>query len=159
LGKVFERSALNQAVKDWQKEGKTVVFTNGCFDILHRGHVEYLNAAKSLGDILVLGLNSDQSVSKLKGPDRPVVAENDRAFILSQLIAVDAVTIFDEDTPIPLLELLQPDILAKGGDYTIDGVVGREVVEGYGGRVVTLALISGKSTTDLIGKIQTTPKR
>jgi len=107
----------------------------------------------------VLGLNSDQSVSKLKGPDRPVVAEDDRAFILSQLISVDAVCIFDEDTPIPLLELLKPDILVKGGDYTIDGVVGREVVEGYGGKVVTLSLISGKSTTDLIGKIQTNQRK
>jgi D-beta-D-heptose 7-phosphate kinase/D-beta-D-heptose 1-phosphate adenosyltransferase len=106
-----------------------------------------------------LGLNSDQSVSKLKGPNRPVVAEDDRAFILSQLICVDAVVIFDEDTPIPLLELLHPDILVKGGDYTIDGVVGREVVEGYGGKVVTLTLIKGRSTTDLIGKIQTNKRQ
>jgi D-beta-D-heptose 7-phosphate kinase/D-beta-D-heptose 1-phosphate adenosyltransferase len=155
VGKVYSREDLQKTIQGWHKQNKVVVFTNGCFDILHRGHVEYLNAAKQIGDVLILGLNSDASVSKLKGPDRPVVAEDDRAFILSQLISVDAVVIFDEDTPIPLLELLKPDILVKGGDYTIDGVVGREVVEGYGGKVVTLSLIEGRSTTDLIGKIQT----
>ncbi len=159
MGKVYNREALYVVVQEWHNSGKVIVFTNGCFDILHRGHVEYLNAAKELGDLLVLGLNSDKSVSKLKGPNRPVVAEDDRAFILSQLICVDAVCVFNEDTPIPLLELLKPDILVKGGDYTIDGVVGREVVEGYGGKVVTLSLISGKSTTDLIGKIQTNQRK
>ena len=102
MGIIVDREELLAAVSGWQKEGKKVVFTNGCFDILHRGHVEYLNKARQLGDVLVLGLNSDASVSRLKGPERPVVKESDRAFILSQLIAVDAVTIFEEDTPIPL---------------------------------------------------------
>ena len=154
MGKVFNRTALIEAVKMWHSQGKIIVFTNGCFDILHRGHVEYLNDAKGLGDLLVLGLNSDQSVRRLKGPDRPVVSEDDRAFILSQLISVDAVCVYDEDTPIPLLEVLKPDILVKGGDYTLDGVVGREVVEQNGGKVITLPLVEGRSTTDLIGKIQ-----
>ncbi len=155
MGKVFDRTALIEAVNMWRSQGKVIVFTNGCFDILHRGHVEYLNDAKRLGDLLVLGLNSDLSVSRLKGPDRPVVSEDDRAFILSQLISVDAVYVFDEDTPIPLLEVLKPDILVKGGDYSLDQVVGREVVEKNGGKVVTIPLVKGRSTTDLIGKIQT----
>ena len=155
MGKVFDRTALIEAVNMWRSQGKVIVFTNGCFDILHRGHVEYLNDAKGLGDLLVLGLNSDLSVSRLKGPDRPVVSEDDRAFILSQLISVDAVYVFDEDTPIPLLEVLMPDILVKGGDYSLDQVVGREVVEKNGGKVVTIPLVKGRSTTDLIGKIQT----
>ena len=155
MGIIVDREELLAAVSGWQKEGKKVVFTNGCFDILHRGHVEYLNKARQLGDILVLGLNSDASVSRLKGPERPVVKESDRAFILSQLIAVDAVTIFEEDTPIPLIEKLKPDILVKGGDYRLDQVVGRELVEKYGGKVMTIAPVEGVSTTDLIGRIQT----
>jgi rfaE bifunctional protein nucleotidyltransferase chain/domain len=155
VGIVIEREALRVSVINWRKQKKVIVFTNGCFDILHRGHVEYLNKAKELGDILILGLNSDASIRRLKGPERPVVLEDDRAFMLSQLISVDAVTIFDEDTPIPLLKYIKPDILVKGGDYSLDQVVGRDVVEGYGGKVTTIPLVQGKSTTDLIGKIQT----
>jgi D-beta-D-heptose 7-phosphate kinase/D-beta-D-heptose 1-phosphate adenosyltransferase len=155
VGIIVNRETLKQSLLSWREAGQVIVFTNGCFDILHRGHVEYLNSAKNLGDILVLGLNSDESVKRLKGPDRPVVSEDDRAFILSQLISVDAVVIFDEDTPIPLLKLIKPDILVKGGDYGLDQVVGREIVEENGGKVMTIALVEGKSTTDLIGKIQT----
>jgi rfaE bifunctional protein nucleotidyltransferase chain/domain len=129
VGIVIEREALRVSVINWRKQKKVIVFTNGCFDILHRGHVEYLNKAKELGDILILGLNSDASIRRLKGPERPVVLEDDRAFMLSQLISVDAVTIFDEDTPIPLLKYIKPDILVKGGDYSLDQVVGRDVVE------------------------------
>ncbi|TFG99948.1 MAG: D-glycero-beta-D-manno-heptose 1-phosphate adenylyltransferase [Calditrichales bacterium] len=155
---ILDKNSLIDALNNWRSQNKTVVFTNGCFDILHRGHVEYLNAAKKLGDILVLGLNSDESVKRLKGETRPYVEENDRAFILSQLISIDAVVIFREDTPEDLLHLVKPDILAKGGDYSVDQVVGREIVEAYGGKVVTISLVDGRSTTDLIGKITTRHK-
>jgi len=158
LGIILDKNSLTDVLKDWRSQNKTIVFTNGCFDILHRGHVEYLNAAKKLGDILVLGLNSDESVKRLKGETRPYVEENDRAFILSQLISIDAVVIFREDTPKDLLHLIKPDILAKGGDYSVDQVVGREIVEAYGGKVVTISLVDGRSTTDLIGKITTRNK-
>jgi len=154
LGIILDRTGIGEAVKNWRAQGKRIVFTNGCFDILHRGHVEYLNEAKKLGDILVLGLNSDRSVRQLKGVGRPLVSEDDRAFILSQLISVDVVSIFNEDTPINLLKVLKPDILVKGGDYTLDKVVGRDLVEHSGGKVVTIPVIEGKSTTDLIGKIR-----
>ncbi len=158
MGIILDKNSLIDALNNWRSQNKTVVFTNGCFDILHRGHVEYLNAAKKLGDILVLGLNSDESVKRLKGETRPYVEENDRAFILSQLISIDAVVIFREDTPEDLLHLVKPDILAKGGDYSVDQVVGREIVEAYGGKVVTISLVDGRSTTDLIGKITTRHK-
>ena len=158
MGIILDKNSLTDVLKDWRSQNKTIVFTNGCFDILHRGHVEYLNAAKKLGDILVLGLNSDESVKRLKGETRPYVEENDRAFILSQLISIDAVVIFREDTPKDLLHLIKPDILAKGGDYSVDQVVGREIVEAYGGKVVTISLVDGRSTTDLIGKITTRNK-
>ena len=155
MGIIVDRQNLLEIITGWRKESKKIVFTNGCFDILHRGHVEYLNKARQLGDILVLGLNSDESVRRLKGPERPVVSEEDRAFILSQLISVDAVIIFREDTPIPLIEAIKPDILVKGGDYRLDQVVGREIVEKNGGKVMTIDQVEGLSTTELIGRIQT----
>jgi rfaE bifunctional protein nucleotidyltransferase chain/domain len=153
LGAIYNIKELLDQVTLWRKEGKRIVFTNGCFDIIHRGHIEYLRYAKSYGDILILGLNSDRSVRALKGAKRPYNNEDDRAFILSQLVSVDAVCIFDEDTPNRLLENIKPDILVKGGDYTVETVVGREIVEGYGGEVKTVPLIKGKSTTSLIDKI------
>jgi D-beta-D-heptose 7-phosphate kinase/D-beta-D-heptose 1-phosphate adenosyltransferase len=156
LGKIFDRSELKEAVRKWRSAGKTIVFTNGCFDILHRGHVEYLNLSKELGDILVLGLNSDKSVRILKGEGRPLVPEEDRAFILSQLISVDAVSIFEEETPHNLLRVVSPDILVKGGDYTLEEVVGREIVEEYNGKIVTVPVITGTSTTNVIEKIKST---
>jgi D-beta-D-heptose 7-phosphate kinase/D-beta-D-heptose 1-phosphate adenosyltransferase len=137
---------------------ETVVFTNGCFDILHRGHVEYLYAARSLGDFLVLGLNSDASVRRLKGATRPIVSEEDRAIILAGLGCVDAVTIFDEDTPRDLIALILPDLLVKGGDYRPEDIVGRIEVEAAGGRVVVLPFLDGRSTTNLIERMQESPR-
>lgn len=131
-----------------------VVFTNGCFDILHRGHVEYLAAARALGDVLVVGLNTDASVRRLKGPDRPLVTEDDRAFVLAGLACVDAVVLFDEDTPRELIAALLPDILVKGGDYRPDEVVGRAEVEAAGGRLVLVPIVEGRSTTGLLHRIR-----
>jgi D-beta-D-heptose 7-phosphate kinase/D-beta-D-heptose 1-phosphate adenosyltransferase len=131
-----------------------LVFTNGCFDILHRGHVEYLYQARAMGDALVVGVNTDASVERLKGPGRPVVPQNDRALIVAALESVDAVTLFHEDTPRALIAALLPDVLVKGGDYTIDGVVGREEVEGAGGEVKLISYIEGRSTTELLRSIK-----
>jgi D-beta-D-heptose 7-phosphate kinase/D-beta-D-heptose 1-phosphate adenosyltransferase len=156
LGRIINSSDLSEAVKKWRVEEKSIVFTNGCFDIVHRGHVEYLSKAKSLGDILILGLNSDQSVKKLKGEGRPFVPEKDRAYILSQLIPVDAVSIFEEETPLNMINLVMPDILVKGGDYTPDTIVGKNEVEETGGTVVAIPLVQGRSTTGLIEKIRKT---
>lgn len=128
----------------------TVVFTNGCFDLLHRGHVEYLTAARQLGDRLVLGLNTDASVSRLKGPGRPVTPEQDRATVLAGLAAVDAITFFDEDTPRNLIATLLPDVLVKGGDYRPDDIVGKTEVEAAGGKVIVLPYLEGRSTTDIL---------
>lgn len=137
-------------VRLWKERGETVVFTNGCFDILHRGHVTYLEEAAALGDHLIIGLNSDRSVRALKGPERPVNGETDRAFMLAALRAVDDVVIFDEDTPAELLSHLRPDILVKGGDYRADEVAGRE----YAGRVEIISFVDGYSTTKTIEKIR-----
>ena len=133
---------------------ETVVFTNGCFDILHRGHVTYLTQARALGDRLVVGVNTDDSVRRLKGPGRPVVSEDDRAYVLAALACVDAVTLFDEDTPAELIAALMPDVLVKGGDYDPERVVGRDVVEQGGGRLVLLPFVTGRSTTAILERIQ-----
>ncbi|MEX0799258.1 MAG: D-glycero-beta-D-manno-heptose 1-phosphate adenylyltransferase [Bacteriovoracaceae bacterium] len=134
--------------------GKKIVFTNGCFDILHRGHVEYLNEAKKLGDALVIGLNSDSSVRQLKGPERPVNSESDRKFILENLKAVDHVEIFSEQTPLELIKRIKPDVLVKGGDWKADKIVGAEFVLENGGQVLSLKLVHGYSTTSIIKKIE-----
>ncbi len=136
-----------------ETQGKKVVFTNGCFDIIHRGHVTYLNEAKSLGDILVVGLNSDASVSRLKGPTRPVNHEEDRKFVMENLSAVDAVFIFTEDTPYKLIESIQPDVLVKGGDWKPEDIVGSDIVLAKGGEVKSLNFVDGFSTTKTIQKI------
>ena len=136
-----------------QQKGKTVVFTNGCFDLLHVGHVKYLQATRQLGDLLVLGLNSDDSIRRLKGPSRPLIGQEERAHILAALNCVDYVIVFNEDTPLEVITTLRPDILVKGGDYTPDGVVGRELVESYGGQVELIDFVDGKSTTNIINKI------
>ena len=154
LGRILSQNDLKDAVQKWHSEKKVVVFTNGCFDIIHRGHVEYLVQAKKMGDILIVGLNSDTSVKKLKGSDRPYVAEHDRAYILSQLRPVDAVSIFEEETPLNLIKLVSPDVLVKGGDYSLKNIVGRKEVEHRGGNVVAIPLIKGRSTTELIEKIR-----
>ncbi len=129
---------------------KKIVFTNGCFDILHAGHVDLLARAKEQGDILVLGLNSDKSVRSIKGQKRPVVSQQQRAFVLAGLASIDFVIFFDEDTPYELIKKVQPDVLVKGGDWTVDNIVGRDVVEGRGGVVLSLALLPGYSTTSVI---------
>lgn len=131
-----------------------LVFTNGCFDLLHRGHVEYLAAARGLGDALVVGVNTDASVERLKGPGRPVVPQGDRALVLAALESVDAVTLFHEDTPRELLADLLPDILVKGGDYSPSEIVGKTEVEAAGGRVEVIPFIKGRSTTEIITRIQ-----
>lgn len=139
----------------WHRnQGQTIVFTNGCFDILHKGHVEYLNFCKSKGDIVVVGLNSDASVRAIKGPERPINSQGDRAAVLAALASVDYVTIFDESTPLSLIEAVQPDILVKGSDWKDKGVVGREVVEARGGRVLLAPLVQGRSSTAVIDKMK-----
>ena len=141
---------IRQALRRQQKK---VVFTNGCFDILHRGHIECLRKAKSFGDVLIVGLNSDSSVRKIKGDKRPILPQGDRAEILASLEMVDYVVIFREKTPLDLIASLVPDILTKGGDYKKNEIVGREIVESSGGRVILVKQIPGRSTRNVIGKI------
>jgi D-glycero-beta-D-manno-heptose 1-phosphate adenylyltransferase len=135
------------------REGKRVVLTNGCFDLLHPGHVRFLEQAKSHGDILIIAINSDRSVKKLKGPDRPILTENERAEVLAALSSVDFLTIFDELTPLHLISILLPDILVKGGDWSVDQIVGRNEVEAAGGQVISLPYREGYSTSDLLERI------
>lgn len=136
-----------------ERQGRKIVFTNGCFDILHVGHVRYLQEARAQGDLLVLGLNTDASVRKLKGPDRPLQNEAARAEILAALACVDFVTLFDEETPESLIHAVRPDVLVKGGDYTIDKIVGAPFVMSYGGVVKSLQFVEGHSTTSIIQKM------
>jgi len=133
--------------------GKKIVFTNGCFDLIHRGHIDYLRLSKNLGDILVVGLNSDRSVRRIKGPGRPITPEEDRAEILAALDFVDYIILFDEDTPFELIKAIVPDILAKGADWSENEIVGAEIVKAAGGEVARIPLTPGKSTSGLIGKI------
>lgn len=147
--KLIERSMLNNVLSEYRKENKKIVFTNGCFDILHRGHVEYLQKARELGDLLVLGLNSDNSVKRLKGNDRPINNEMDRSIVLSALECINYISIFDEDTPLELIKIVKPDILVKGGDYKIEDVVGREFAK----ETVLIDFVDGYSTTNIIKKI------
>jgi len=151
--KIKKRDDLRRIAQDLKTKGKRIVFTNGCFDLLHVGHIRYLEEAKSLGDILLVGVNSDRSVREIKGPYRPILPEEERAEILSALGFVDYVTIFDEPTPLNLISLLLPHILVKGGDWTKEATVGWEAVEGAGGEVVILSFIEGSSTSQLIETI------
>ncbi|MEI6206136.1 MAG: D-glycero-beta-D-manno-heptose-7-phosphate kinase [Desulfuromonadales bacterium] len=151
--KIKTRDVLTAVVATEKARGRRVVFTNGCFDLLHAGHVKYLQKAHSLGDILVLGLNSDSSVRRLKGEKRPLIGEEERAHILAALDCIDYVILFDEDTPLELISALKPDVLAKGGDYTLEGVVGKEFVEAYGGRVELVSFVDGKSTSNIIERV------
>ncbi|MBO4307099.1 MAG: D-glycero-beta-D-manno-heptose 1-phosphate adenylyltransferase [Bacteroidales bacterium] len=130
-----------------------VVFTNGCFDLLHRGHADYLSRARDLGDLLIVGLNSDSSVSRLKGPSRPISNQNSRAYLLASFAFVDYVILFEDDTPKKLIEAIRPDILVKGGDYKKEEVVGWDFVESYGGKVALLDLVRGESTTNLVNRM------
>ncbi len=151
--KIKTKEGLHQILQDLKKRGKKIVFTNGCFDLIHIGHVRYLEKSKTLGDILVVGVNSDQSVRNLKGPKRPILPEEERTEVLSSLGCVDYITVFDELTPFELISSLQPDILVKGGDWTKEAIVGKEVVERLGGEVVILPFEEGSSTSNLIETI------
>lgn len=151
--KIKARKELLRIIKDLRAKGKRIVFTNGCFDLLHIGHIRYLEEARALGDFLVVGVNSDSSVRKLKGPQRPVLPEEERAEILSGLGCVDYITLFDEIDPLKLITSLQPNVLVKGGDWTKEQIVGREVVERSGGEVVIIPFVKGASTSNLIETI------
>jgi len=148
--KILNRSELIVFCENARKRGKKIVFTNGCFDILHRGHIDYLKAAEAFGDILVVGLNTDASVKRIKDKGRPITTEDDRAAIVSALRFVDAVCLFDEDTPLELIKAIKPDVLVKGSDYSVETIVGYDEVTKNGGQVVTIPLTVGKSTTALI---------
>lgn len=151
--KVVDRAGLVARAAQWRSRGETVVFTNGCFDLLHIGHITLLEDAHRMGDHLVIGLNSDGSVQRLKGPTRPIVGEKERARILAALASTDAIVIFDEDTPLETIEALRPDVLIKGGDYTEATVVGAELVRGWGGRVAIVPTVAGFSTTNIVRKL------
>ncbi len=153
MNKLCTRESLKDKIDLLRKEGKKIVFTNGCFDILHAGHTRYLREAKRAGDILILALNSDESVRTLKGDKRPLIPEAERADVVASLESVDFVTIFHELTPLALIEFLKPDVLIKGGDWEEENVVGRESVKKWGGRVVIIPEIKGSSTTNVIEKI------
>ncbi len=153
LDKVQMAEALAPVLRAAQAQGRRVVFTNGCFDLLHRGHVRYLAQARALGDLLVVGVNSDASVQGIKGPAHPITPAEERAEVLAALAAVDYVVIFDEPTPERLIAALQPDVLVKGGDWTPEMIVGRETVEGRGGEVRALPYVDGSSTTGIIERI------
>lgn len=152
--KIFSLPALQTKLTEWRKKGERVVFTNGCFDLLHLGHIDYLEKASQLGDRMIIGINSDTSVRRLKGSSRPLQAEDARSRLLAALAFVDAVVLFEEDTPLALITALQPDVLVKGDDYTIETIVGADVVLQKGGRVETISLVEGCSTTALVNKIK-----
>jgi glycerol-3-phosphate cytidylyltransferase len=152
--KIIPREEVAQFADDLRQSGKRIAFTNGCFDILHIGHVHYLQAARELGDLLIVGLNSDDSVRKLKGPTRPLTPDNERAEILSALSCVDAVVIFPESTPEALISEIKPKVHVKGGDYHVDDLPEAKIVLSYGGDVVIIPYLEGKSTTNIIEKIR-----
>ncbi len=152
--KILDPDALLRNLAIWRFKGKKIVFTNGCFDILHAGHIAYLSKAKDLGSILILGLNTDASVKRLKGENRPVNDQDSRAIVLAALRFIDAIILFDEDTPYQLIKLIQPDILVKGSDYKADEIVGADIVKDKGGKIVTVDFLEGFSTTSLLEKIK-----
>jgi D-beta-D-heptose 7-phosphate kinase/D-beta-D-heptose 1-phosphate adenosyltransferase len=153
MNKIYPKEKLKEEIEKLRKKGKRIVFTNGCFDILHVGHTRYLKEAKKLGDVLILALNSDVSIKSIKGAKRPLIPENERADVVASLEAVDYVTIFNELTPLELIEYIKPDILVKGGDWTEEQVVGRESVRKWGGKVMIVPEMKGASTTNIVGKI------
>jgi len=152
--KIFSLDKLKNQVNAWKKAGKKVVFTNGCFDIIHRGHIEVLALTANLGDKLIIGINSDQSIQKLKGEDRPIIDEQSRAILLAALRFVDAIVLFSDDTPLNLISTLLPNVLAKGGDYEIETIVGHEIVQQNGGEVILVPFLDGFSSTNIIDKIK-----
>ena len=155
MGKILSCHDLQTEIDALHRQGKKIVFTNGCFDILHVGHVRYLREAKKKGDVLVLALNSDRSVQAIKGDKRPIVPEAERADVMAALEAVDYVTIFEELTPLALIETLKPDVLIKGGDWEEEKIVGRDAVLSWGGQVAVIPEIKGASTTNIVEKIRT----
>lgn len=152
--KVLDSVELQRHCNMWRSMGKKIVFTNGCFDILHHGHLQLLAAAADKGNILIVALNTDNSVKRLKGEERPINHEHDRLFQLASLLVVDAVCLFDEDTPAEIIEIVKPDVLVKGGDYTIDTIVGAPFVQSYGGSVEVIPFVDGYSTSSLIANIK-----
>lgn len=152
--KIYNIDALKRQCNIWRNTKRKIVFTNGCFDILHRGHLDLFARAANFGNVLIVGLNSDSSVKRLKGAERPINNQDDRSFQIASLLCVDAVCLFEEDTPENLIHIVKPDVLVKGGDYNIETIVGAEFVTGYGGKVEIIPFVSGYSTTDLIKKIK-----
>jgi rfaE bifunctional protein nucleotidyltransferase chain/domain len=158
MGRLVELDELLAMRKEWRHYGTKVAFTNGCFDLLHRGHVEYLQKARALADVLVVGLNTDASVQRLKGPTRPITPQEDRAVVVAALECVDYVVFFAEDTPLDLIRALQPEVLAKGEDYQIHEIVGHDMVQAAGGKVERIPLTAGCSTSQIIAKILASQK-
>lgn len=156
--KIYSLAELEKQVKEWSKENKKIVFTNGCFDIIHQGHIDYLAKARDLGDKLIIGLNTDLSVSSIKGPTRPIQDEKSRAIILASMQFVDAIVYFSDPTPYELIKTLQPDILVKGTDYKPEDIVGYDIVKAKGGEIITLTYLEGYSTTNIIRKIHSEKK-
>lgn len=152
--KFFNLKSLAKQLQVWRAKDKKIVFTNGCFDLLHRGHIDYLSKAADKGDILIIGLNSDSSIKKIKGRGRPITDEKSRSHILASLFFVDAVILFDEDTPYDLIKSILPDILVKGSDYKADEIVGNEILMASGGSIETIDFLAGYSTTQIINKIK-----
>ncbi len=152
--KVVSQNQALKELKTWREKNKKIVFTNGCFDIIHPGHIDYLSQARDLGDILVLGLNTDQSVRRLnKGSNRPINDERTRAYVLAGLACVDLIVFFDEETPYNLIKLLQPNVLVKGKDYEVEKIIGFDILKENGGEVITIPFLEGYSTSSLIKKI------
>lgn len=154
LYKIVDKAKAAEVIEKWQQLGLRVAFTNGCFDILHPGHVDYLEQSRNLADKLVLGLNTDASVKRLKGPERPIVSELDRARVMASLACIDLVILFNEDTPLDLITTIKPDILTKGGDYALDQIVGADFVINRGGMVIPVHFKQGYSTTSLISQVR-----
>ncbi|MBM4161057.1 MAG: D-glycero-beta-D-manno-heptose 1-phosphate adenylyltransferase [Ignavibacteria bacterium] len=153
MGTVVSRAELVEVRQKLRESGKRVIFTNGCFDLLHRGHIEYLTKARALGDVLIVGLNSDGSIQRLKGATRPIISEEDRSVIMAALSVVDYVCVFEEDTPYELIRSVVPDILVKGADWGVDEIVGKDIVEAAGGSIHTIEFLPNRSTTNIIQKI------
>jgi len=152
--KIYDRKNLETQLAIWRFQSKKIVFTNGCFDLLHLGHIDYLSKAKDLGDILIIGVNTDDSVKRLKGAARPITDENSRSLIIASLQFVNAVVLFDEDTPYELIKLVQPDVLVKGSDYKPEDIVGYDIVKAKGGEIVTIDFLEGYSSTRVIEKLK-----
>ncbi len=152
--KISDQLTLQSVLNDWRSKNKKVVFTNGCFDLIHRGHIDYLAKARDLGDVLIIGLNSDASVQRIKGKSRPIIDEHSRALVLASFEFVTAVVLFDEDTPYNIIKLIQPDVLVKGADYKVEDIVGYDIVMSKGGEVITLDYLPGFSTSSIENKIR-----